>query len=234
MAERFSANQIAKLRVVYELPDGLEISVRSNIPYGTADGETLTLDVYRPAMATGPLPVVLFVTGYSDVGMRAMVGCNAKDMQSYISWARLIAGIGFAAVTYTATAPATDVHCVLDHLRSEGLSLGIDASSIAVWSCSGNVPNALSVLMEKSLPCAVLCYGFMLDFDGNDVAEASRTFRFANPCAGRAMSDLRRCPILVVRADRDQMPKLNRTIDQFVEKSAELNLPVTVVNHAEG
>src|SRR4051812_11052112 len=70
MAESSNASQIAKLRVVYELPNSPDISVRSNVPYATSAGETLTVDLYRPALASGPLPVVLFVTGYSDVGMR--------------------------------------------------------------------------------------------------------------------------------------------------------------------
>src|SRR5262245_24850062 len=234
MAESTAANQIAKLRVVYELPNAPEVTVCSNIPYAAADGETLTLDVYRPAAATDPLPVVLFVTGYSDIGMRAFVGCNAKDMQSYVSWARLIAGIELAAVTYTTTSPETDVHGVLNHLGTNGKALGIDPTKIAVWSCSGNVPNALNLLMDKSFVCAVLCYGFMLDFDGTAIADASKTFHFVNPCTGRAISELRPCPTLLVRAGRDQMPGLNRSIDQFVAKARELNLAVTVVEHPGG
>jgi acetyl esterase/lipase len=234
MTKSSSANPLANLRVVYELPNAAEVTVRSNIPYAAADGETLTLDVYRPAAATDPLPVVLFVTGYSDIGMRAFVGCAAKDMQSYVSWARLIAGMGFAAVTYTTTWPATDVRGVVDHLRANSNALGLDPTRIAVWSCSGNVPNALNLLMDESFVCAVLCYGFMLDFDGNAVADASKAFHFVNPSAGRAISELRPCPTLVVKAGRDQMPGLNASIDQFVAKAQELNRPVTVVVHPEG
>ena len=88
--------------------------------------------------------------------------------------------------------------------------------------------------MDESFVCAMLCYGFMLDFDGTAVADASKTFHFVNPCAGRAAEELRPCPTLIVRAGRDQMPGLNRSIDQFVAKARELNLPVTVVDQPEG
>jgi hypothetical protein len=42
------------------------------------------------------------------------------------------------------------------------------------------------------------------------------------------MTDLPNVAMLIVRAGRDQMPGLNVSIDQFVAKALELNLPVTV------
>ena len=41
MAELSSASEVAKLRVVYELPGGAEVLVRSNVPYATANNETV-------------------------------------------------------------------------------------------------------------------------------------------------------------------------------------------------
>jgi hypothetical protein len=50
------------------------------------------MDIYRPVEAAkAPSPVVVFVTGYSDVAGRKVLGCNLKEMASYIDWARLIA-----------------------------------------------------------------------------------------------------------------------------------------------
>ena len=90
--------------------------------------------------------------------MRRIVGCNAKDMASYVSWGRLIAASGLAAITYTASEPARDAHAILRHVRDHAGAFGIDERRIGVWACSGNVPTALSLLMdaEPPLACAAL------------------------------------------------------------------------------
>jgi hypothetical protein len=67
------------------------------------------------------------------------------------------------------------------------------------------------------------------------VAEGARTWGFVNPCAGREVGDLPpRVPLFVARAGRDQMPRLNETLDRFVCEALKHNLPLTFVNHAEG
>jgi hypothetical protein len=236
MAEVSGATDIAKRRVVYELRGGMKVSVRHDIPYRTSASETLTFDLYRPADTEhAVLPVVLFITGFSDVGMRSFVGCNAKDMQCYKDWAHLIAASGLAAITYTTTTPESDVYDLLHHLRTGAGDLGIDADAIGLWACSGNVPNALGVLMnpDSQIRCAAFCYGFMLDLDGTThVAEASAMFRFRNPAAGKSINDIPRVPLLIARAGRDEMPHLNDSIDVFARKALEMNLPITLINHS--
>jgi hypothetical protein len=88
----------------------------------------------------------------------------------------------------------------------------------------------------RPVVCAVFGYGCLLDLDdATDVADAAREFGFANPGAGRTMADLRRdVPLLVIRAGRDQFPAMNRSIDSFVLGGLAANLPMTLVNHAEG
>ena len=142
-----------------------------------------------------------------------------------------------AAITYTTTDPATDVQALFAHIRRNAASLGIDGDRIGVWACSGNVPLALSVLMQESqeyLKCAALCYGYMLDLDGSgSVADASKKFGFANPCAGKSVDDLPpEMPLFVVRAGRDETPHLNETIDRFLVHALACNLPITFANHA--
>jgi CheY-like chemotaxis protein len=130
MAEVSGAADIAKRRVLYELRGGMEVAVRHNIPYRTTASETLTFDLYRPTDTEhGVLPVVLFVTGFSDIGMRSFVGCNAKDMQCYIDWGHLIAASGLAAITYTTTTPEFDIYELLRHLRTNGGELGMDSTT---------------------------------------------------------------------------------------------------------
>jgi acetyl esterase/lipase len=124
---------------------------------------------------------------------------------------------------------------LLQYVRQHAAGLGIDEHRIGVWACSGNVPNALSVLMQAEqeyLKCAVLCYGLMLDLDGStNVAEAAKTFGFVNPGAGKTVNDLpQHLPLFMARAGQDN-PHLNETIDRFLVKALIGNLPLTFVNH---
>ena len=123
--------------------------------------------------------------GYPDAGMKMMLGCSAKEIGQYTSWARLAAASGMIGVTYSAQEPATETLAVLRYLRENARSLNLDPERIGIWSCSGNVPNALGVLTSEApgaIRCAVLCYGLMLDLDGSTiVADAAKQWRFVTP-----------------------------------------------------
>ncbi len=239
MSEETQQDNMAAKTVVYRIPGMDAVTVRRDVEYGEAGDGDLTMDLYYPPDSQGgaPAPAVLFVTGYPDPGFQAMLGCRLKEMGSYISWGRLAAASGVVGITYANREPATDARAVLRYVRENAASLRIDGDRISIWSCSGNVPTALSVLMESgdALKCAALCYGIMLDLDGSTgVAESAAQWRFANPAAGKSVDDLPRdLPLLVVRAGRDEFPHLNETIDRFVAKALARNLPITLVNHAE-
>ncbi len=230
---------ITKKRVVCRLPGSDTVIIRRDVEYRAAARDVLTLDIYSPpeAKKEGRTPAVVFVLGYSDVGFQKALGCSQKEMGSYVSWGKLIASSGLVAIAYLTRDPAQDIHAVLRYLRRNAASLGIDENRIGLWACSGNVPNALSVLMQEPsdyLKCAVLCYGFMLDLQGGaSVAEAAKTWGFVNPCAGRSVADLPPDrPLLIVRAGRDETPHLNETMDRFVAEALIGNLPLTFINHA--
>lgn len=120
-----------------------------------------------------------------------MLGCRQEEMASYVTWANLVAASGMAALTYTT-----------NELNAE--SLGIDECRIGIWAFSGNVPNAMSLLISDAgvgIKCAALCYPYTLD-DGNfaDVAGTSKTFGFVNPTVGKSEKDLKLdLPLLIVR-----------------------------------
>ena len=236
MSNRQTCHEVALRPLVYETVESQSVLVTSDAVYRGSRGQSLCFDAYRPALNTGRrLPVVLLTTGFPDAGMRKATGCHAKDMQSYRSWARLIAGTGIAAITYVNEEPVSDAHAVLEHLHQNDESIGIDASRIALWSCSGNVPTALSLLMTSqcALSCAALLYGYMLDLRGSTVvADAARTWRFANLTAGRQPDDLPELPLLVIRAGLDAMAGLNDSIDTFAAVALALNRPLTLVNLA--
>ena len=242
MTQDAAPHDISKKRVVYTMPTADAVRILRDQEYRATDAGTLTMDIYYPpeAKAGSRTPAVIFVIGFSDIGARRMLGCAMKDMGAYVSWAQLAAASGLVAITYTNQEPATDVHALLQHVRQHAASLDIDENRIGLWSCSGNVPVALSVLLRQNasafVRCAVLSWGYMLDSGGaTGVADAARQFGFVNPCEGRSVEDLPRdIPLFVARAGRDQMPRLNESLDRFILNGLACNLPLTFVNHAEG
>lgn len=238
MSDGPDSSPMARKKVIYSIAGMAAVPVRRDEEYQATEAGALTMDIYYPpdSADTASLPAVVFVAGYPDPGFRKMIGCPFKEMGSSVSWAQLTAASGMAAITYTNREPAADIRSLLQHVRRNAASLRIDPDGIGLWASSGNVPLALSVLIEAAsapLQCAVLCYGYTLDEDeATGVAAASRTFGFVNPAAGRSVDDLPRdVPLLVVRAGRDETPHLNETLDRFLLKALVRNLPVSFVNH---
>ncbi|MBZ5536741.1 MAG: alpha/beta hydrolase [Acidobacteriia bacterium] len=229
----------AKKRVLYQIPGMDTVPIRRDVEYRATEAGVLTMDIYYPTEATSGLrtPAVVFVSGFSDLGFQKMLGCKLKEMGSYISWAQLAAASGLVAITYTNREPIADAHLLLQYVRQNAALLGIDETRIGLWACSGNVPMALSLLMQSAgnaLKCAVLCYGYLLDLEGfAGVAEAAKAFGFVNPCAGKLVDDLPQdISLFMVRAGHDESPHLNEAMDRFLVKALARNLPITVVNHS--
>jgi hypothetical protein len=230
--------EIAKKRVVYTL-DGMEdVKIHRDVEYYAGGTGVLTMDLYYPREAKEgvPLPAVVMVAGYSDAREPNVLGCRFKEMGWALSWAQLIAASGVIAVLYTNREPIADLRRVLDYVRKNVASLGIDESRIGVLAGSGNTPLALSLLEPDAsawLKCVILCYGYMLDLDGaTSVAAFAQTYGFVNPLAGKSVEDLSRdVPLFVARAGNDQFGT-NESIDRFVTKALACDLPLTVVNCA--
>ncbi len=232
---------IAKKGLVYDVPEAERVLVDRDLEFAGADGRMLALDLYLPPDSDrrSPLPVVVLVAGYRDEGTQSRLGCRFKEMQSNVSWARLIAASGMAAVTFTNRSPADDFVALLVHVRDHATTLGIDGSRIGLWASSGNVPVALSALMRDAavqVKCAALLYGLTLDLDGaTHVANHAKTFGFPTPVAGKTVDDFAtEVPIFLARAGLDQFAGLNDTMDRFVTKALAANMPLTLVNHATG
>ena len=260
-----SQDHISQKRAVYRIAGMEHTAVRKDVVYRSTDAGPLTLDVYSPAeVANGArLPAVVLVAGYNDVGYEKMLGRRFKDMAMSVSWGQLIAASGMVTIAYTNREPAADLDALLEHVRANAASLGVDQDRIGLWGCSGNVPLALSALMRGStnapgpnrlrqgygglaeapakaealgLRCAALLYGYMMDVDGaTGVADAARLFRFTDPNSGRTLDDIPEdVALFVVRAGQEQFAHLNDSIDRFVAKAVALNRPITLVNHATG
>lgn len=234
-------SDVAKKEVLYTMPGVDLVTVRRDQTYKTTEAGPLTMDVYYPPDTTREtrLPAIVFVTGFSDLGARKMIGCSFKEMGSYVSWARLVAASGMAGVTYTNREPEADVHGLLGHLRTNAAALGIDGDRIGIWACSGNGPVALSILMnhdEPRLTSATLCYAYTMDLDGSTgIARAAAAWRFVNAAAGKSVDDLRAdVPLFLVRAGKDAFAGVNDSLDRLLAKAVARNLPIAFANHPEG
>ncbi len=231
-------HEIATKPVVYQIPGMEAVRIQRDLPY-TSSNADLTMDLYRPPDSNAAArPAVVFLMGYSDLGAEKTFGCKFKEMEAYIGWAKLVAASGLIGITYVNHDPMLDLDALFRHIRENAGTLGIDGKRIGVFSCSGNVPRALGALMQTEplgLKCAALCYGYMLDLDGAaHTAEAAKTWRFANPTAGKSVGDLPPdVPLFLARAGRDN-PQLNETLDRFIAGALAANLPVTVANHPTG
>jgi hypothetical protein len=233
-------HEIALKKVVYEIAGADAVAIRRDVVYRDTGAGPLTMDVYYPphCAADARLPAVIFVVGFPGPGTVARLGCAAKDMESYIGWAKLVAMSGAVAVTYAPGGePAGDLDALVRHLQNDAASLAIDKQRIGVWACSGHGPTALSMLMHDAparAACAVLYYPYTMDLGGeHGVMQAAKMFGFATPCAERTADDLALdVPTFIVRAGLDQMPFLNAALDRFTQAALARNLPVTVLNHS--
>lgn len=228
--ENNNENPLFSSPLVYRLSYAGE--VREGIQYGS---EAQRLDIFLPEQCDAPAPVVVLVTGYPDPGFEALAGRQQMQIQAYRDWASLLAASGMAAVVYSNVDPVADARAVVDFLRTEAASLAIDPQRIALWACSGNVPNALHLAhADPALRCAVLLYGFMLDTaDSTAIAETAKTFRFANPNEGMAHFP-ENTPLLVISAGKDEFAGLNDSIDNFEAEAIARNSPVSVIRYPEG
>ena len=234
------SNDIFTRRVCLHL-DGMDaVAVRHGVAYGPADAG-LCFDLYHPSHETdaGCWPAAIVVAGYPGDMQPRPTSLAYKDIGWTVSMCELIAASGMVALAYTNRDPVADLHALIEHVHEHAASLRIDPARFGIIAVSGNVPTALTTVMQgahRSPACAVFGYGCLLDVDGaTDVADAARQFGFANPGAGRTVADVRRdVPLLITRAGRDQFPAINASIDRFVREGLIANLPLTLVNHAEG
>src|SRR5713226_4781366 len=99
MSQDTQQDHISKKRVLYTMPGVDAVSVRRDVEYQVTDAGALTMDLYYPpdSKSGARTPAVIFVTGFSDVGARKMLGCTQKEMGSYISWGQLAAASGLVA-----------------------------------------------------------------------------------------------------------------------------------------
>jgi dienelactone hydrolase len=187
--------------VVLKVPGMEKAEVRKDLHFDTSH----TFDLYRPNGATAALPVVVFLNGVGRPDL--------KEWGQYTSWPRLVATRGMAAVTHQTEGNevGSQVDALLRYLREHAGELKIDASRIAIWSCSANgrVGTELAAKADN-LRAAVFYYSAMNTAPKNI-----------------------NLPVFVARAGLDAL-SLNQGIDRWVAQAVAIDAPVTLVTYPEG
>ncbi len=156
-----------------------EVMVAKDIAYTTVDGESLRADVYHPpSPGASPLPAVIFVHG--DAAPELLQ--NIKDSGQYVSWGKLVAASGLAAVTFNHRSsrrrtvmhePASDVEALLNYVLERAHNLRVDSTRLAIWVCSAGPPLILPYLLRHnpSFVRGIVVYYGLLDVQrlSNDI-----------------------------------------------------------------
>jgi dienelactone hydrolase len=156
------------------------------------------------------------------------------------------AASGFAGVTFTHRLgfpkryykeAASDLHALLDHLKTLAPSHNLAADRVGLVVFSGGGPLMTVPLRDRPSPIRAIA-GFypFLDTDHVDPVAAQ-----TDPEEVRAHSPARHVqpaatmpPLLVLRAGQDRIAGVNDSIDRFTTMALAANLPFTVANHPEG
>lgn len=178
-------------------------SVRENVPIGE-----VFADLYLPAVTNAP--VVFFVHGGP-----LPPGAQMKNIPLFRDYGHLLAGEGFAAVTFghryhvagDFTQSLADVRAVVEHLRG-------DSNNVALWAFSGGGP-LLTFGFDKPYVRALVDYYAVLD--GAPIERAAEI----------------RVPMLIARAGRD-MPLVNEPLDRFLDAALAHDVELELLNHARG
>jgi acetyl esterase/lipase len=247
MPQSPSFEEMTRLPIVYSIPGMDRTSVRRDVVYKTAGGTrthdqtSLLMDVYSPGGSEKTrLPAVVLIHG------GPVPNARPKDWGVFMSYGRLLAASGFAAVTFNHgfSGPerlldaAADVDGAIAHVRANADGLGIDPDRIALWAFSGGGP-FLSAAMRDRPPFvrALVAFYAILDLrakpPGASAAVTDEMRRDFSPLVHLGAEGTGIAPIFIARAGLDH-PLLNGPLDRFVQEALARNLTLEVMNHATG
>lgn len=194
---------------VYPLPAESAIAKR-NIVYMTSGAESYSFDLYKPAVPSASLPVVIFV----NVVGKVLGPVPFRDHPQYAGWGQLIAGNGFAAIVMESEKQKAvySFDQLVAYLQANDKALGIDASRIVIYACSANVQAGIPILTDparKYLKGALVFYGY-----------------------GQVNQYRMDLPVIVFRAGLDGR-SLNANLDQIVAGAIQHNAPWTLINASD-
>jgi acetyl esterase/lipase len=237
-----------KERVKYELPGMERASVLKDLVYKREAHTRFSFvaDLYRPpeGQAGEPLPAVILVHGEWPPDILP----HSKNLGSYVSWGQIIAASGLAAVNFNhrtterltkAASASADIDDLIAYVRSHAGELSIDPDRLCIWSFSAGVPLGMRAAMlpgRDYVRCIVAYYGAL------DLQRARASFPAEVPDKTlRELSALHHLttaaghlpPIFIAKAGLDS-PRLNASLDRFVEEAESRGIPFELMEHTQG
>ena len=239
----FCCTQTASAQVVaYTVPGMEDVIVKNDIPYLTTPESSLKMDVYYPPTFDfkSKIPAVVIVYGYSNKAMTKLSKNQQRKWSWHISFCKIIAASGMAAIIYETDNPVSDLVALADYIILNSDKLQVDITRIGAFSCSAHTPTAMAYILNNSnslFKCAANYYGLILkenyEFQPK-IDTLSMQMGFSTPKISEPASWRKDVPILIVTAGKDYIPFINPSNTDFVAKAIAQNLPVTLINYPTG
>jgi dienelactone hydrolase len=219
-----------------------DVIVKNDIAYLSAPESSLKMDVYYPPKFDfkSKIPAVVIVYGYSNKAQIKLTGNQLRKWSWYISFCKIIAASGMAAIAYETDNPVTDLVALAEYIKSNSDKLQIDVTRIGAYSCSANTPTAMAYILNSSnnfFKCTVNYYGLILkenyEFQSK-IDTLSIQMGFSTPKIPEPAAWKKDVPLLIVTAGKDYVPYINPSNADFVAKAIAQNLPVTLINYPTG
>ena len=228
--------------VVFDLPRMNDVIIKKDIPYQDIAGSTLKMDIYYPPDFDfqRKIPAVIIVLGYPDLAGKKLLGSEFKNHIQFVSWCKIIAASGMAAIAYQSNNPEQDILSLSNYLKTNEDKLKIDTAKIGAYTCSAHTPTTISTILNGSnniFKCAVVYYGFFLTNDFKyllQIDTLSQNMGFKTPRLAEPRTWKKDVPIMVIRAGKDNVPYINQTLASFYDKALNQNLPITLINYSNG
>ena len=237
--------EYAPKRIVYSIPGMERINVRKNLTYKRVDGTELRADVYLPANSkrTERRPAVIFIHGGR---VPPNLRTTPKDWGVFVSYGQLVAASGFVGVTFNHRFYAweslhdsqSDLNDLLDYVRNNAESLGVDKNRIVLWAVSAGAVFLSQAVRDVPpyIRCLVSFYG-ELDLQSErkaaPVSVSDETLREFSPLYHLNQNKHGIPPMFLARAGLDD-PDMNSSADRFVSAALNRNLLVDLMNHPTG
>lgn len=233
----------SKVSIVSRVPGMERAVVQRDVVFDNSVAPPLAFDVYLPreARAGERRPAIVFVSGAERV----------REWRWFVTWGQLAAAHGIVAVVPDKRYPRgfdglrtgfEDTEKLLAHLRANGERLGIDPLRICLWtfSAGGRLTAVGLKAGAQAVTCIVVFYGvvdlaqeFSVVTDEKQRETLLRQYSPLHALEAAAGSGAKLPPIMIARAGKDA-PFINSGIDAFTAAALRLNVPLTVVNYADG
>jgi dienelactone hydrolase len=235
-------NPGAKGAVLFDIPGTDDVIIKKDIEYISVGGSALNMDIYYPPDFDfkSKIPAIIIVLGYNDMAGQRLLGSKFKDYITFISWCKIIAASGMAAVLYETVNPVQDILALANYLKSNEGELGIDNSKIGAFTLSAHSPTTICETLtgqSNIFKCAVVYYGLILTDDFvylPQIDAFSQDMGFCTPRLPDPALWKKNVPIMIVRAGLENIPYINQSLTEFCEKALFQNLPITLVNYSDG